>query len=235
MSHYNVECVVLKSTNYQDADKIFVFFGKNKGKFSAVAKGVRKISSRRSGNLDILNHVVLGISESSSGFKIVTEAKTIDSFLPLKKSMEGLVYGYYVLELVYRLLEEGVADDKIFNLLTTVLRNMAQDGATALSEMVLFEVGFIEALGYGMTLDRCVVCGRLYDGSWSKCRFKAEVGGFVCDRCSGGVLLSGESSAFLYSVKLKDISGAAFLPATILEADRLIGLYLRNILESDIR
>ena len=61
MKKYNTKAIVLKSVKYKDADKIFTLFTKEYGKISAIGRGVRKINSRRSGNLDTLNYVSVGI------------------------------------------------------------------------------------------------------------------------------------------------------------------------------
>ncbi len=79
MKKYNVRAVVLKSLKYRDSDKIFTLLSKEKGKISAIGRGVRKISSRRNGNLDTLNLISANIHEDRVGFKSIEEVKTIET------------------------------------------------------------------------------------------------------------------------------------------------------------
>ena len=81
MKKYNLRAVVIKSIKYKDADKIFTQFSKEMGKISANARGVRKISSRRAGNLDTLNLVSVAIRTSDNGFNDIEEVKTLESSL----------------------------------------------------------------------------------------------------------------------------------------------------------
>ena len=71
-----LEAIVLKNRKHGEADKIFTLYSKKKGKITAIAKGVRKVSSRRGGNLDTLNHVVLGVNEGKGDFKYITEVQS---------------------------------------------------------------------------------------------------------------------------------------------------------------
>lgn len=80
--------VVLKSFNHKDSDKIYTIFSKDLGKISVWAKGVRKISSRRAGNLDTLNLVKVGLSEGDFGKRYVQEAVLVNSFSKIKRNLD---------------------------------------------------------------------------------------------------------------------------------------------------
>ena len=55
---YKTEGIVLKSTEFKEADKIVTIYTKNYGKISAIAKGVRKIKSKFESSLEILTHSI---------------------------------------------------------------------------------------------------------------------------------------------------------------------------------
>src|SRR3990167_5620231 len=139
MSRYTVEAVVLKFTNFKDSDKIYTLFTKDKGKIIATGRGVRKISSRRGGNLDTLNHVAVGLSENSSGYKTITEVKTLNSFKKLKGSLQNSVKGFYIAELVYSLLEEGQEHNEVFDLLVDSLNKLEDHLNNEVSRINAFE------------------------------------------------------------------------------------------------
>ena len=101
MALLSSEALIVKAKNYGDADKIFTLLTKKFGKMRVIAKGVRKINSRRAGNVDQLNHVLVTFTQTH-GLPILTEASVINSFENLKKDLNASVYGYAVLEILRR-------------------------------------------------------------------------------------------------------------------------------------
>ena len=234
MARYLVEGIVIKNINYKDSDKIYTILTKNKGKISASAKGVRKISSRRAGNLDTLNHVIIGISEGSSGYKTITEVKTLNSFRKLKSSISKASKAYFMLELVHKFLEEDHEEIKIFNLLIFSLEKMENDDKNIDFWILSYEISLLILLGYGITFNKCKVCGREYLDSWEVYKFNYGLGGLVCDRCDGGFVISENVSQILRFAALGSLNDN-FLHKEILESDRILKTYISFILNSEIR
>jgi DNA repair protein RecO (recombination protein O) len=183
MKRYNTQAFVLKNIKYKDADKIFTLFSKEMGKISAVARGVRKISSRRAGNLDTLNLVSISIRENLNAFNDIEEVKTLESYKDLKKDLKKSLKAYYLIELIHKSIEEGEQNEDLFNLLQKSLKIMQK---TADPDFVVnyFEMHFMNLLGYKMTLDKCRVCSRVLSKSWEKYFFNVENGSFECGDCS---------------------------------------------------
>jgi len=97
------ECLVLKSTNYKEADKILTLFTKNCGKVNAIAKGVRKVTSRKAGSLDIFDYSKISLVEWHD-FYIISQAEIIKSFNELKKDLNGQGFLYLIGETLDKLL-----------------------------------------------------------------------------------------------------------------------------------
>jgi DNA repair protein RecO (recombination protein O) len=148
MRNYNIEGIVLKGISYKDSDKIYSILAKGMGRISVLAKGVRKISSRRGGNLDTLNLISAKISESSKGFIRIEEVKTLNSFRDIKKSYELSCLAYYLVELVYRNIEEGDSVDKIFDKLAICLKALSNPKVSPGLIVNHFELEFLKILGY---------------------------------------------------------------------------------------
>lgn len=237
MARYSVEAVVLKSVNFQDSDKIYTLLAKDKGKIIASGKGVRKISSRRGGNLDTLNHVVIGISESPKGYKTITEAKTLNSFRDLKGSLNNSAKGFYLAELVYKLMDEGSEQNDVYNLLVSSLTKLNKHLNNEVSRVNAFEIKLMDLLGYGLYLDQCVKTNKPYDDTWEVIRFNPSAGGLVSDPNAAGIELSKGTADLLYALKTKRAIPKALLedPDHIREADRILKLYIKDILDGDIR
>lgn len=148
MKKYNTRAIVLKKNNYQDSHRIFTLFTYEYGKIAALARGVRKISSKRSGNLDTLNLVSIKISESDNGFKHIDEVKTINSFKNIKNSLEKSTKAYYMAELILKSLEEDHRDISLFNLFEKALKILDKSICDDAIAVAYFELNLLRLLGY---------------------------------------------------------------------------------------
>ncbi len=160
MARFNTEAIVLKKINYKDADRIYTLLSKDRGKISATAKGVRKISSRRSGSLDTLNYITVNLAEDIRGYKTVQEVKLLESFKNIKKDLKKSLAGYYMIELVNKSVEEDADAHKVFDLLKTMLGKLNEDGANITFFVNKFEVLLMKNLGYEISLDKLRSFGR---------------------------------------------------------------------------
>ena len=52
---YSTEAIVLKRSDLGEADRILTLFTPHKGKVHVIAKGVRRITSKRAGHLELLS------------------------------------------------------------------------------------------------------------------------------------------------------------------------------------
>lgn len=233
MKRYNTQAFVLKNIKYKDSDKIFTLFSKDLGKISAVARGVRKISSRRAGNLDTLNLVSISIRENLNAFNDIEEVKTLESYKDLKKDLKKSLKAYYLIELVYKSIEEGEKNEELFNLLQQSLR-MMQKTSDPNFVVNYFEMHFMKLLGYKMTLDKCRVCGRALNKSWEKYSFNVENGSFECGNCSKyGVNMSKEAALGMFYLYKSKITPDLINFAS--EIDRIMKIYIGRKLESEFK
>ncbi|HOM77749.1 MAG TPA: DNA repair protein RecO [bacterium] len=185
MSYRNVTCIVLKSVNYKDADKIFTLYSKEEGRITATAKGVRKISSKRAGSLDTLNLVRLSYFEGTNEHKTITEVKNLSSFRNIKSNKEKMGLAYKIVGLLLKNVDENSPDEKLFSTLEKAF-NLMDDNAVPDSAVLLyFYINFMNSLGYKLQLSRCVFCGAKLSKDWLSAWFSIEKGGLVCNKCRG--------------------------------------------------
>src|SRR4030042_4683973 len=96
---YKTEAIVLKHINLKEADRILPLYTPNQGKWSAVAKGVRRPRSRMGGHLELLTHCTLMLTRGRS-MDTINQCATIDSFLPLREDLWRSSLALYAAELV---------------------------------------------------------------------------------------------------------------------------------------
>jgi DNA repair protein RecO (recombination protein O) len=234
MKKYNSRAVVLRNFKYKDSDKIFTLFTKEYGKISALARGVRKISSRRSGNLDTLNLISVKIHEERSGIKNIEEVKTLESFKTIKKDLKKSLKAYYIAELVHKSTEEGEKLESIFNLLVRFLKVLEKNGYSGDLFVTYFEINLMKLLGYELTLDKCRKCGKVLDESWEKYKFNIDNGSIECEKCSRfGVGLTKECALAFKSVSEGKMSKD--LHPLFKEMDKVMKIYIGRKLEDSFK
>src|SRR3990170_1233956 len=120
MYTFSSEGVILKRVDFGEADRLITIFTKNKGKILSLAKGIRRIESRRAGNVELLNKVKLFFAQSKS-LPILTEAESLETYSFLKKDLKKIGCAYYFVELVDKFFHEGQENYKIFETLSHAL------------------------------------------------------------------------------------------------------------------
>lgn len=149
---YSDHAIILKRYNLGEADKLITLFTKNHGKQTAVAPGIRKVTSRRGGHLELFNHVQVFLAKGKN-LDIITEAKIVEVFGDIKNDLQKVGQAYYVMELIDSLLYEGQKNYKVFLLSLDVLRKLngivsrssKEEEAKVLRQ---FEVDLLRTLGF---------------------------------------------------------------------------------------
>ena len=73
---YKATAIILKRTNFSEADRLITIFTKKHGKLTLIAKGIRKLTSRKKGHLELFTLAQLQIAKTKS-IDIITEAATV--------------------------------------------------------------------------------------------------------------------------------------------------------------
>lgn len=144
---FKTEGIILKRINYGEADRILTIYTKHYGKVRAIAKGVRKMTSRKGGNVEAFNHATLFFVRGKN-LDILTEVEVINSFKDWRKDLRKVGLAYYFCELVDKLTPDGQTNRPVFELLRGVLAKIGKENT---SELVRnFEEKLLEELGFGV-------------------------------------------------------------------------------------
>ena len=120
---YKADGIILKRKNVGEADRILTSFTKEYGKLRAIAKGIRKVSSRRAPHLEVFTHVTMVI-HSSKTLDSVSEVSPIETFSYLRSDLVRVSLGYYLCELIDSLLPERQKHEDIYKLLQESLASL---------------------------------------------------------------------------------------------------------------
>lgn len=168
MVSFKAEGIILKRRDLGEADRILSVFSKQRGKISVLAKGVRRITSRRSGNVELLNRSILYLHQGKN-FWILTEATTIETFQKIKGDLTLSTYAYHILELMDKLTAENqeniILYENLVNVLERLVKNPRQILIRAFEVKILSILGFIDfnSQAYVSTLGVSTQTGKILE------------------------------------------------------------------------
>jgi DNA repair protein RecO (recombination protein O) len=176
---YQTEAIVIKRTKLGEADRILTLYTPDLGKIKAVAKGTRRPKSKLGGHVELLTHSLLMLARGRN-LDIITQAQTIDNFLPLRDDLGRISYGLYISELVDCFAAEHIENRRLFDLLLDTMHQLSQaeDGEPVLR---YFELHLLEHLGYRPRLQQCTGCGSPLQPVTNF--FSSSQGGALCHNC----------------------------------------------------
>lgn len=177
-----VEAVVLRHSDWGEADRFLVLFTREQGKLRCIAKGARKLHSRKAGHLEPFTRAALMLARGRD-FWIVTQAETIEPFLAIHDDLLRTGHAAYVLELLDRFTYEEGQNPALYTLLVDTLARL-EAGEDIFTLVRYYELRLLEIVGYRPELQRCVGGGETIQPQDQF--FSAAGGGVLCPRCGPG-------------------------------------------------
>jgi DNA repair protein RecO (recombination protein O) len=177
---YRDEAIVLRTQKLGEADRIITLLTRGNGRVRAVAKGVRRTSSRFGSRLEPFTHVDLQLAEGRS-LDVVTQAETLDPFAArVGSDYERYTAGTVMLETAERLVTEDKEPAlQQFLLLVGALRAMCEIGRAPGQVLDSFLLRSMAVAGYAPSFEACARCG--VEGPHRA--FSPAAGGMLCSTC----------------------------------------------------
>jgi len=229
-----IEAVVLSHIDWGEADRLLWLYTREVGKVRVVAKGVRKMRSRKAGHLEPFTYVSLLLAKGRD-LSIVTQAETIDSYLPLRENLSRVAYAAYVVELLDRFTYEEGENLALFRLLIDTLARLSESEDPAFA-VRFYEIRLLDLIGFRPQLLQCSQCNNPIKPEDQY--FSAALGGVLCPKC--GVELGGAHPISQGAVRaLRHLQRSSFSEARRLpiseaihqELERLLQYYFTYLLE----
>jgi DNA repair protein RecO (recombination protein O) len=182
------EAVILRGRDYRDSSRIVTLYTKERGKLSAIAKGVRSSKSRIGLRLEPMDYVsaVLYLKESRD-LQLLTQCDLVRPLGSLGQELRKMAAGMALVELVDLSTPAEERNDQLFGLLVECLisiHNATNDPENAL---YFFEGKLLDNLGFRPCLHRCVSCGTpMKVGEELPREGEIRLGstGVICTQCS---------------------------------------------------
>jgi DNA repair protein RecO (recombination protein O) len=151
MRPFSTEAIILRRTNYGEADRILSLLTPGRGKISAIAKGVRKPKSKLAGGLELFALCEVTIMEGRGDLGLVTSVRMKQFFGNILKDYDRMQFGYETVKQINKA-AETVTEPEFYELLRDVLGwldTLAVDHR--LSELC-FRLRLQFLLGHGLNL-----------------------------------------------------------------------------------
>jgi DNA repair protein RecO (recombination protein O) len=207
------DAVVLRSMRYGEADRIMHLYTPDRGRVSAIAKGVRRARSRFGGRLEPFFRLHIELHEGRGELLTVTGAQTVEGHARLRSDARALDAAARACDAVGRLFETSEPHPGVFNLLCrklALLDEQAGDArrpagppasataapatdrgsAGARAAALAFRLKLLLAAGLAPQLGACASCGEREH----LMAFSGAAGGVVCEACEAGSLPLGEDA-----------------------------------------
>jgi DNA repair protein RecO (recombination protein O) len=176
---YRTEAVVLRRGELGEADRILTVYSPDHGKLRLVAKGVRKVRSRKAGHLEPFTRVELQIARGHD-LDVITQAEAADLHVGLHQDLERFGYAAYVVELMDRFTVQEGESRALYRLLVDTLDRLAGTCEPA-AVIDFYQLRLLDLLGYRPELFRCLGCGEEIRPTDQF--FSAAAGGVLCPEC----------------------------------------------------
>ncbi len=233
-----VEAIVIAHKEFGEADRLIRLFSCEYGKLTAIAKGVRKIQSRKAAHLEPFTHASLVLAYGHS-FWIISQADTLINFPNIRADLARTANAAYVLELVDRAAVEGQPDRALFRLtLETLQRLEAQPDA--FNALRSFEFRFLDLAGFRPELTHCVACKKEIQPKDQY--FSVAQGGALCPTCGAmdARALGAKKDTLRYLRHFQRSTYAQLdavqVPAGIRkEMQKLMGAYIAYMMEGQLK
>jgi DNA repair protein RecO (recombination protein O) len=228
------EAVVLRSMRYGEADRILHLYTPNRGRVSAIAKGVRRARSRFGGRLEPFFRLKIELHEGRGELLTVTGAQTVDGYARLRGDRRALDAAARACDAVGRLFETSEPHPGVFNLLCRQLALLDQqagataDGgsSTAWAAALAFRLKLLLAAGLAPQLGACAACGE----HEHLVGFSGAAGGVVCGACEAGSFpLGRDAYGFMTEALARGLNEVPDAPDPALgQAERAIAATLEH-------
>lgn len=182
MEHFT-SAIVLSRRDVREHDRLVSLYTEHLGKITALARGVRRPTSKMVGHLEPFALISVKMVQSRDSYTI-SNVETTKRYPALLADLSALRLAQSCLTLADNLIREGSCDKAILLLLDHTLAMLAAPTTTRQEKKywaTWFGWQLVAHLGYRPVLDQCVQCHtlQLADGLFGFVR-----GGVLCRKCS---------------------------------------------------
>ncbi len=171
--------MVLRKLDYGEADRIYALLTREHGKVGAIAKGVRRTTSKLASSLELFSVIDVELARGRN-LDVVVQAVRLPG-LRIEADVERTAHAGLIAELADRVTEDRHPLEGIFELTVAALQELAREPEPRRASAYYMLVA-LDLLGYAPQLSRCASCERPLPEA--PAAFSPVAGGFLCPDCA---------------------------------------------------
>jgi DNA repair protein RecO (recombination protein O) len=172
---YNDSGIILRRTDFRDADRILTILTRHHGKISAMARGLRKPTAKLAAHVDLFAVSELSFATGYAMPILTGAVRHPDSYF--ENGLEAMAYAALLAEIVDRSTESSTPVSDLYDLLAAALQDLAHAPVRRpYSCWHLYRL--LRWMGHAPLINACVQCGA--DLPPVALAFSAAAGGFFC-------------------------------------------------------
>jgi DNA repair protein RecO (recombination protein O) len=176
---FRSEAIVLRRTDFSEADRLLTLYSRDFGKIQAIAKGARKPQSRKTGHVELFMRTNFLFAKGRE-MNIITQAEMVDGYGGLRLDLIRTTYASYMVELLDRFTADEDKHSGLYDLLANAL-GWLENTHDVLLAARYYELRLLGLAGYQPRLFQCVACEEAIEEQDQF--FSAELGGLLCPNC----------------------------------------------------
>jgi DNA repair protein RecO (recombination protein O) len=173
------EGIVLRHSDFGEADRLLTVFTRRLGKVRVIAKGVRKAKSRKAGHVQPFSRVQMQLARGRDLW-ILTQAEASEVYPALREDLVLLGHAAYVVELLDRFTYEEGEHRALYDLLTRTLTRINRGDPPEFAARY-YEMRLLDQVGFRPRLFVCAQCDAEVQPEDQY--FSAPQGGVLCPQC----------------------------------------------------
>ncbi|RLC74747.1 MAG: DNA repair protein RecO [Chloroflexi bacterium] len=151
---YRTAGIVMRRREQGDADRVLTLCTPL-GKIDVLAKGARKLRSRKAGHIELFTHSSFVLSRVPNYWDIISQAETVEPHATLRDDLLRGAYARYAVELLDRFFTSGEGEQALFDLLNHTLTWLCEDDDLDLA-IRFYEQHLLGLAGFRPELRACV-------------------------------------------------------------------------------
>ena len=159
MTTVRTRAIVLRRTNYGEADRILQFLTPE-GRQSVIARGVRREKSKLAGGIELFAVSDVGITRGRGELNILTSARLVQFYRHILEDYDRLQFGYEVLKQVTRA-TESIDEPEWFDVLQEALAGLDTPSVARQLVEAWFYLRYAALLGRELSLTNDIFGERL--------------------------------------------------------------------------
>ena len=172
--------LILRETEYKDADVMLTILTECGGKVSVLARGAKRKGSRISAAVQLLTYSEFTLYESGGRYTL-NEAEPIEMFFGVRNDIVKLALGSYFAEVLDQAADAESINPELLRLGLNALYALANTEISNQQIKSVFELKIAELSGYTPNINACGACGAGSD----LLSFDMRNGRVICASCGG--------------------------------------------------